>query len=84
MTQNGTSQVEGIILELLELIQKLTAFSSFAPSPELDDVLGQISHICHKSEVSVSQEDEVSDQSSLLSAAVSNCTPSDSERPSYH
>ncbi|CEJ57094.1 hypothetical protein PMG11_05801 [Penicillium brasilianum] len=59
MTQNGTSQVEGIILELLELIQKLSAFSSFTPSPELDDVLGQISHICHQSNVSVSQEDEI-------------------------
>jgi hypothetical protein len=62
MTQIETSQVEDVTLELLKLIQKLSTFTSFSPSPELDDVLGRISHICHQTQVSGAEEDEVRGQ----------------------
>lgn len=60
MTQNGSSRVETLILEFLGLIKRLSTFSSFEPSPALDDVLGRISHTCHQNEVSPAEEDEVS------------------------
>ncbi|KAJ5567186.1 nicotianamine synthase [Penicillium sp. DV-2018c] len=59
MARPETSQVEDVILELLELIEKLSTFSSLSPSPELDVVLGRISHICHQTQVSGAEEDEI-------------------------
>ena len=59
MSGNGNQQAEDVVAKVLTFTSQLSQFTSFQPSPELDKVLGSISYLCHKTEVSSATEDMV-------------------------
>ncbi|KAF2259378.1 hypothetical protein CC78DRAFT_586026 [Lojkania enalia] len=57
---------EGLISEILKLTEELSNFSSFEPSPGLNNVLNSISHLCHRTDVSPILEDQILNDASII------------------
>lgn len=56
---NGINGADSIALSIVKFTNELSKFSSFEPSPSLDIVLGDISHLCHRTEVSPDVEETI-------------------------
>ena len=57
---SGVDVSESIALSVIKFTKELSPFKSFEPSSSLDVVLGNISHLCHQTEVAPDIEEAVS------------------------